>query len=206
MKNIFELLSAAGVTLEGEAKTNFEKAFLENYKTIAEVNNLNNKIKSLEENEKSYKDSLSKKDTDLADLQKKLEEAGTDGTKLTELQNELASIKTAREQEKAEFDKKLKAQKYEHLVREKAGELQFSSTSAKRAFIADVLKADLKVKDNDILGFGDYVEAYKKEDSAAFVVQPAQEVQKAEEPTPQFSTKSSAIQNTASSNEMPLIF
>ena len=208
MKNIFELLSDSGVTLEGDSKDKFEKAFLENYKTVAEVNNLSKKIETYEQNEKSYKDSLSKKDSDLAELQKKLEEAGTDGSKLAELQTELANMKTAREQEKAEFDKKLKAQKYEHLVREKAGELKFSSVSAKKAFIADALGADLKMKDGDLLGFNDYVELYKKEDSAAFIVDtpPAGGTTQETPPAPQFSTKSAGASQETPPAETPLIF
>lgn len=40
MKNIYELLSAAGIELPEDKKADFDKAFAENYKTIAEVNKI----------------------------------------------------------------------------------------------------------------------------------------------------------------------
>lgn len=49
MKNIYELLSAAGIELPEDKKTDFDKDFAENYKTIAEVN----KITTARDNYKS---------------------------------------------------------------------------------------------------------------------------------------------------------
>lgn len=205
MKNIFELLSAVGITLEGENKATFEKSFLENYKTIAEVSNLTKKIETLEANEKAYKESDAKKDADLKDLQAKLEAAGTDSTKLLALQQELTNLQKERETEKAEFEKKLNAQHYEHLVKEKAGELKFSSASAKKAFIADVLAQNLKVKNDELLDFSDYVEAYKKEDSAAFLTEQSDNGGAETQPKPTFTTQSTQSAQTAPA-EVPLLF
>ena len=49
-----------------------------------------------------------------------------------------------------------------------AAGLAFSSKSAKKAFMADLKAADLPVKNGEILGFSEFVQAYRAKDPAAF--------------------------------------
>ena len=49
-----------------------------------------------------------------------------------------------------------------------AAGLAFSSKSAKKAFIADLKASDLPVKNGEILGFSEFVQAYQAKDPAAF--------------------------------------
>lgn len=49
-----------------------------------------------------------------------------------------------------------------------AAGLAFSSKSAKKAFMADLKASDLPVKNGEILGFSEFVQAYRAKDPAAF--------------------------------------
>lgn len=49
-----------------------------------------------------------------------------------------------------------------------AGELRFSSGSARRAFLADLAAKALPVQEGSLLGFDDFVKAYRQQDPGAF--------------------------------------
>ena len=59
--------------------------------------------------------------------------------------------------------------KKSYLVKEQTSELSFSSESAKKAFLYDLVAKDLPVQDGKILGFEDFVKAYKESDPNAFM-------------------------------------
>ena len=77
------------------------------------------------------------------------------------------------------------------LIKEKVSELKFSSNSAKKAFIADALKEEMKMKDGQLQGFDDFLESYKKTDADAFLKEDTANSDEDEPPKPQFSGKSS---------------
>lgn len=112
---------------------------------------------------------LTKRDTDMSDLQTKLTAAQNDQTKLTEVQNTLDKLKNEYDQSKNDWNAKLAQQAYEFAVKTEAAKLNFSSTAAQRDFIRGVLDKKLQMQGDTILGFNDYVESYKKEDPGAFV-------------------------------------
>ena len=175
MKNIYEILKSVGVEIPAEQKEAFDKAVAENYKTIAEVDGIKAKLSKAEEERDSYKTKydtdIATRDTDLADLRKQLEDAGVDKGKLEELTTKLTELQTTYDTAKTDYEKQLAAQKYEFLVRDSVGTLKFSSNSAKKAFIADIMAKNLPVEDNKLLGFDDFVSAYKEQDAGAFVVE-----------------------------------
>ena len=125
-------------------------------------------------------------------MQTKLKNAGTDAEKLKNLEKDLATLQTNYDDAKTKYEKQLAQQAYEFAIKEKVADLKFSSASAKKAFIADAIKEELKLKDGELQGFDGFLESYKKNDADAFIEdkpEPQQDVID-DKPKPQFSGKS----------------
>ena len=82
-----------------------------------------------------------------------------------------------------ELQDKLAKKDYEYKVKEKVSGLKFTSESAKKSFIADLMQKELKLENDTILGFDDFVKNYKQTDPNAF---------ESEQKPPQFSNGSNA--------------
>lgn len=175
MKNIYEILKSFGLEVPEDKKAEFDKLLNENYKTQAEVNNLNGKLTKTEGErdalQAKYNTDIAQRDTDLADLKQKLADAGTDAETLKNLQTEFDNLKTNYANAQADYQKELNKQAYEFAVKEKTNGLQFTSNSAKKAFLSDALAKNLTMDNGNILGFDDFVNAYKEQDAGAFVVE-----------------------------------
>ena len=175
MKNIYEILKSFGLTVPEDKKEDFDKAVLENYKTISEVDVVRKNLEKVEKERDTYKakydEDIKARDTDISNLQEQLKNAGVDTEKLTTLQNDLPALQTKYQTEKGDLEAKLAKQAYEFAVKEKVAGLKFSSESAKKAFMSDILKDELKMKDGQLIGFDDFVDAYKKNDEKAFVTE-----------------------------------
>ena len=173
MKNIHEILKSVGIEVPADKKEAFEKEVLENYKTVSEVNLIRGKLEKAESERDTYKnkydEDIKKRDADLEDLQKKLKNAGVDAEKLKTLETDLATLKTTYEESKGEYEKKLADQAYEFALKQKVDGLKFSSNSAKKAFIADAMKEEMKIKDGELQGFDSFVKSYKENDAGAFI-------------------------------------
>lgn len=113
---------------------------------------------------------VTQRDTDLADLNTKLTAAQADASKLPEAQNALTGLQTKYDTEKQEWERKSAQQAYEFAVKTEAGKLKFSSAAAQRDFVRGAIDKGMKLEGEKILGFTDYVEAYKKDDPGAFLV------------------------------------
>lgn len=173
MKNIHEILKSVGIEIPADKKEAFDKEVLENYKTVSEVNLIRGKLENAESERDTYKnkydEDIKKRDADLEDLQKKLKNAGVDAEKLKTLETDLATLKTTYEESKGEYEKKLADQAYEFALKQKVDGLKFSSNSAKKAFIADAMKEEMKIKDGELQGFDSFVKSYKENDAGAFI-------------------------------------
>ena len=173
MKNIHEILKSVGIEVPADKKEAFDKEVLENYKTVSEVNLIRGKLENAESERDTYKnkydEDIKKRDADLEDLQKKLKNAGVDAEKLKTLETDLATLKTTYEESKSEYEKKLADQAYEFALKQKVDGLKFSSNSAKKAFIADAMKEEMKIKDGELQGFDSFVKSYKENDAGAFI-------------------------------------
>lgn len=191
MKNIYEILKSFGLVVPEDKKEDFDKAVLENYKTVSEVDVVRKNLEKAEKERDTYKtkydEDIAKRDADITDLQEKLKNAGVDAEKLTTLQNDLTALQTKYQTEKGDLESKLAKQAYEFAVKEKVAGLKFSSESAKKAFMSDILKDELKMKDGQLIGFDDFVDAYKKSDEKAFVTETTDPKNK-----PSFSKKTSS--------------
>ena len=195
MKNIYEILKSFEITVPEDKKEDFDKALNENYKTISEVTKIQGKLEKAEGERDTYKNKydtdIKQRDADIKDLQGKLKDAGTDTTKLADLQKELSTLQDTYNTEKSNYEKQLSQQAYEFAIKEKVAELKFSSNSAKKAFIADALKEEMKMKDGQLQGFDDFLESYKKTDADAFLKEDTANSDGDEPPKPHFSGKSS---------------
>ena len=194
MKNIYEILKSFEITVPEDKKEDFDKVLNENYKTISEVTKIQGKLEKAEGERDTYKNKydtdIKQRDADIKDLQGKLKDAGTDTTKLADLQKELSELQDTYNTEKSNYEKQLSQQAYEFAIKEKVAELKFSSNSAKKAFIADALKEEMKMKDGQLQGFDDFLESYKKTDADAFLKEDTANSDEDEPPKPQFSGKS----------------
>lgn len=173
MKNIHEILKSVGIEVPTDKKEAFDKEVLENYKTVSEVNLIRGKLENAESERDTYKnkyaEDIKKRDADLEDLQKKLKNAGVDAEKLKTLETDLATLQTNYDTAKTDYEKKLADQAYEFALKQKVDGLKFSSNSAKKAFIADAMKEEMKIKDGELQGFDSFVKSYKENDAGAFI-------------------------------------
>ncbi len=214
MENIHEILKKFNIEVPEEKKENFDKLVVDNYKTINEVQNIQSKLEKAEGERDTYKNKydadISQRDSDIADLKSKLKDAGTDAEKLATLENDLAMLQTTYETAKTDYEKQLAKQAYEFAVKQKVASLKFSSNSAKRAFIEDAMKEELKLKDGELQGFEGFLKSYKENDADAFL-----EENTDPEPTgsdkPQFSgrttsTNKSAKPESETKKENPVIW
>ena len=191
MKNIYEILKSYGIEIPEDKKEAFDKEVLENYKTVKEVDTLRNKLETVEGDKKAievkYNTDIAQRDTDLATLQEKLKNAGADATKLSNLQTDFDTLQQTYNTAKADYEKQLAEQAYDFAVKENSAKLKFSSNSAKKAFMSDLKAKKLSMENGKILGFDDFVNAYKEQDAGAFITETTEP--KKDEPKPSFSTK-----------------
>lgn len=115
---------------------------------------------------------ISTRDTDLADLKQKLAAAGTDATKLEELNTQLSNLQNNYTEATKKYEEQLKHQAYEFAVKEFAATKKFTSQAAKRDFTQSMIAENLNFKDNKILGAEDFVKAYTESNADAFVTEP----------------------------------
>ena len=102
---------------------------------------------------------------------------GFEGVDLETMQKELSDWK----QKATEAEKKAQEQIYERdfadaLKTEFEG-IKFSSEAAKRAIMAEVKEAGLKLKDGKILGLNDLISQMKEKDASAFIDEGQQKAQ-----------------------------
>lgn len=110
---------------------------------------------------------LTQRDTDMTDLQTKLTAAQADAGKLAEVQQQLTSMQTKYDTDKAEWDQKTARQAYEFMVRERANGIKFTSPAAKRDFIQQANGKGFKIDGENLLGYADFVTTYKAENPGA---------------------------------------
>lgn len=127
-----------------------------------------NKTAALQAQVDSLNGTITQRDTDLQSVRDQLKVAGADKTKLEETQTNLTNLQAQYDKDKQDWQAELDKQNYAFMVKEKAGELSFSSASAKKAFIQDAIAKDFKVEGETLLGYNDWLTDYQKNDPGAF--------------------------------------
>lgn len=90
----------------------------------------------------------------------------------TKLEGYDPAWKQKAQQAQQQADRQVQDLKSRYAEANAAARLQFTSSGARKAFLADLAERKLPVQeDGTLLGFDDYVASYKKTDPASFVVE-----------------------------------
>lgn len=134
-------------------------------------NKFDSEIASKDEQIKQLNATISTRDTDLSELQKKLEEAGNDATKLAELNDNLTNLQSKYDEEVKNYQTQLENQRYEFAVNNFANTKKFTSSAAKRDFIHSLMDSKLTMEGENIVGIDDFITKYSADNADAFVTE-----------------------------------
>ena len=112
-----------------------------------------------------------------ADRDKEKERADTaeetlkkfDGVDVETMQAELATWQQKAKDAEKDYADKLAQRDFEDALKEEISGYKFTSEAAKKAIMAEIREAGLKVKDGKILGLSDLLAQMKEKDASAFV-------------------------------------
>lgn len=130
-------------------------------------------LEQAQQQAKALQDQLTQRDSDLTTLKEQLTAAQADAGKLADAQRALADMQTSYNADRQAWEKQRAAQAYEFAVKSRAGELKFSSNAAKNDFVRSAIEKGMKLDGEAILGFEDFLKAYKDSDPGAFMTEPA---------------------------------
>lgn len=140
MKNIFDLLKEYGVELPEDKKKDFEKALLENYKTIKDYDIQKEKLAVAEAK-------VTANESTINDLREDLK--GFDGVDVTGLQNRITALETDLQNKDAEYAQKIADRDFDDLLSEGIRAAKGRNAKAIRALLdVDTLKASKNQKDD----------------------------------------------------------
>lgn len=137
MKNIFELMKEYGLELPEDKKKDFEKALLENYKTVKDYDVQKEKLDAAEAKITSHK-------TTINDLKEDLKKAD-----VTELQQKITDLETDLKNKDAEYAQRIADRDFEDLISEQIRGAGGRNAKAIRALLdIDALKASKNQEDD----------------------------------------------------------
>lgn len=91
-----------------------------------------------------------------------------EGVDVKELQGKITTLQSDLQQKDKEYQEKIAGMKYEAAVNATVADMKFTSASAKKAFVRDLTDKKLQLENDKLLGFDDFVKAYKESDPDAF--------------------------------------
>lgn len=92
-----------------------------------------------------------------------------DGVDMETMQAEIATWQQKAKDAEKDYADKLAQRDFEDALKEEIGGYKFTSEAAKKAIMAEIREAGLKVKDGKILGLSDLLAQMKEKDASAFV-------------------------------------
>lgn len=158
MKNIFEIMKEYGVEVPEDKKKDFEKAVLENYKTVSDYDTQAEKLKTAEDKVTTLTENLDKfKDVDVE-----------------ELNNTITQLKTDLENKDKELTDKLAERDFNDLLKESIATAKGKNAKAITALLdVDALKASKNQKEDIAAALKALTEA---EDSKMLFGEPEPEI------------------------------
>ncbi len=175
--------------LAEENKVKFADLSEGNY---VDKNKYSTEVTSLQDQVKTLNESITQRDTDLAELKTKLESAGADATKLADLSSQFTDLQAKYDKDVADYQAKLTKQKYDFAVNRLADAEKFTSTAAKNFFIKTLSDANLNMEGDNIAGAADFLTKYKADNADSFVVEDKKEPEpQSGNKLPQFATSTS---------------
>ena len=157
MQNIEAILTELGIEVPADKKENLTKKVAENYITKAEHEK---KLGKVETDRDTWKEKAETAETTLK---------GFEGVDLDTMQRELSDWKKKAEDAEKDAQAKLYERDFADALKTEFEGIKFSSEAAKRAIMAEVKDAGLKLKDGKILGLNDLIAQMKEKDASAFV-------------------------------------
>lgn len=157
MQNIEAILTELGIEVPADKKENLTKKVAENYITKAEHEK---KLGKVETDRDTWKEKAETAETTLK---------GFEGVDLGTMQKELSVWKKKAEDAEKDAQAKLYERDFADALKTEFEGIKFSSEAAKRAIMAEVKDAGLKLKDGKILGLNDLITQMKEKDASAFV-------------------------------------
>lgn len=157
MQNIEAILTELGIEVPADKKENLTKKVAENYITKAEHEK---KLGKVETDRDTWKEKAETAETTLK---------GFEGVDLDTMQKELSDWKKKAEDAEKDAQAKLYERDFADALKTEFEGIKFSSEAAKRAIMAEVKDAGLKLKDRKILGLNDLIAQMKEKDASAFV-------------------------------------
>lgn len=109
MKNIFDIMKEFGIEVPENHKKDFEKAVLENYKTMADYDKQTEKLTKAN-------DTIKASDTAMKDLQTKLDEYK--GVDVSALNQRITDLETEKGNIESDYQKKLAERDFNDLIKE----------------------------------------------------------------------------------------
>lgn len=127
---------------------------------IKDYDKIKKENETLRTERNGYKKRAEQAETTLSDFE---------GKDYETVKKDLEGWKKKYEEDIKDFQKQIHDRDYADAIREHVSEIQFTSESAKKAYIADLTAANLTMKDGKVYGLTDFFAAYKEADADAFV-------------------------------------
>ena len=140
MKNIFEIMKEYGLEVPEDKKKDFEKAVLENYKTMTDYDNQTRKLDAAN-------DTIKANDTAMKDLQDKLD--GFKDVYVSGLNQRIKDLETEKTNIQKDYDAKIADRDFNDLVKESIAAVNGKNPKAITALLdVETLKASKNQKED----------------------------------------------------------
>ena len=140
MKNIFEIMKEYGFEVPEDKKKDFEKAVLENYKTMTDYDNQTKKLDAANK-------TIEANDTAMKDLQTKLD--GFKDVDVSGLNQRIKDLETEKANIQKDYDAKIADRDFDDLVKESIAAVKGKNPKAITALLdVDTLKASKNQKED----------------------------------------------------------
>lgn len=140
MKNIFEIMKEYGLEVPEDKKKDFEKAVLENYKTMTDYDNQTRKLDAAN-------DTIKANDTAMKDLQDRLD--GFKDVDVSGLNQRIKDLETEKTNIQKDYDAKIADRDFNDLVKESIAAVNGKNTKAITALLdVETLKASKNQKED----------------------------------------------------------
>lgn len=157
MQKLIETLKSFGIEIPEDKQADVKKALSEHYKNAGEVSKTLTKVEG-------ERDAWKVRAETAENTLKSFE-----GIDPESIKGELATWKQKAADAEKEYNDKIYERDFADALKTALEDVKFSSASAKKAVMADINGAGLKLKDGKILGLNDLLEQMKKDDASAFV-------------------------------------
>lgn len=157
MQNIEAILKELGIEVPEDKKSDLTKKVSENYVTKVEHDK---KISRAESDRDAWKEKAETAEETLK---------GFEGIDPTQVQKQIDDYKEKAEAAERDRDQKLYERDFADALKAELDSVKFTSEAAKKAVMADIKEAGLKLKDGKILGLNDLIAQMKEKDASAFV-------------------------------------